>query len=65
VDVISLRAAGKLLGEDPRVVKGMALALGIKLMPAPPNSLLMSRRDLNRLKRRMQAREEDACACAS
>lgn len=61
---ISLRKAGEELGEDPKVVKGFALGLGIKLL-ATGTSLNMSRRDYERLKVRIRKVDPDAVTVPS
>lgn len=50
--VVSLRQAGEILGADPKYVKGYAEGMGIRLEPCA-KSLLMSRRDFERLRRRI------------
>jgi hypothetical protein len=50
--LVSLRQAGKALERTPEYVKGRAEGMGIKLMKAG-RSLVMTRRDFDRLKRQL------------
>lgn len=61
---VSLRQAGERLKVDPKVIKGMAWGMGIKMTPLS-RSLFISPRDFGRLRRQLKSMEEDAVVSAT
>jgi hypothetical protein len=59
--MVSLRQAGRMLEADPKYLKGYAEAMGIKLQPVS-RSLLMSAKDFDRLRKRVEARAATAAS---
>ncbi len=64
-DPVSISKAGKDLGVDRRTIRGLAIGMGLRLMPIG-TALNMSRADYERLRRRLeQSRADEAVTVSS
>jgi hypothetical protein len=53
---VTVRQAGKRLGRNPQYIKGVAEGIGIKLQVAS-HAIVMTEKDFERLRRRLQTEE--------